>query len=269
METQVRSGDWRITTLGTAILQSRFRTLQRPATPFELMDDAISYYRENFKPLFRISLWIYLIPIIFSILLLGPTLYLESLGTTGQLGALAVEYLGLFMLLPYLTIAPVAQVAFTTLAFRKIAAGEPITLRSLWESLKPRALHLIANQLLAIMALGAILTIISLGYIALTIAVVLGVMMVAAGSPTLAIILMATLLLIITIVALVLAAYATVWFLPLPQIIVLEPNADAISAFSRAYELVRPNLKHAVLSCLAFWGVQAVFMLAVMILSLI
>ncbi|MCS7065729.1 MAG: hypothetical protein NZL85_05570, partial [Fimbriimonadales bacterium] len=179
------------------------------------------------------------------------------------------EYLGLFMLLPYLTIAPVAQVAFTTLAFRKIAAGEPITLRSLWESLKPRALHLIANQLLAIMALGAILTIISLGYIALTIAVVLGVMMVAAGSPTLAIILMATLLLIITIVALVLAAYATVWFLPLPQIIVLEPNADAISAFSRAYELVRPNLKHAVLSCLAFWGVQAVFMLAVMILSLI
>jgi hypothetical protein len=52
METHAQSGDWRITTRGAAILQSRFRTLARPATPFELMDDAVSYYRENFRPLF-------------------------------------------------------------------------------------------------------------------------------------------------------------------------------------------------------------------------
>jgi len=53
METHAQSGDWRITTRGAAILQSRFRTLARPATPFELMDDAVSYYRENFRPLFK------------------------------------------------------------------------------------------------------------------------------------------------------------------------------------------------------------------------
>lgn len=74
-------------------------------------------------------------------------------------------------------------------------------------------------------------------------------------------------LLVISIPALVLAALVNVWFLILPQIIVLEERTDAISAFKRAVELVRPNLRHATLSCLAFWGVQAVFMLAVGLLA--
>jgi len=267
METQARSGDWRVSTLGTAILQSRFRTLLRPATPFELMDDAVSYYRENFKPLFRISLWVYLIPIVFSLLLLAPTVYLDATSGGNPLGSMLVEYLGLFLLLPYLFVAPIVQAAFTTLAFRMIAVGEPITLRTLWERLKPRFWHLIANQLLAMLALSGLYTVLFLGYFLLALAAVFGAMALAGNSPTLGIILMSTLLLIISIPTLVLAALINVWFLILPQIVVLEERTDAVTAFSRAFELVRPNLKHAVLSCLAFWGAQTVFMLAVMFLA--
>jgi hypothetical protein len=267
METQARSGDWRVSTLGTAILQSRFRTLLRPATPFELMDDAVSYYRENFKPLFRISLWVYLLPIIVSLLLLAPMVYFDATSGGNPLGSILVEYLGLFLLLPYLFVAPIVQAAFTTLAFRMIAVGEPITLRTLWERLKPRFWHLIANQLLAMLALSGLYIVLFLGYFLLALAAVFGAAALAGNSPTLGIILMSTLLLIISIPTLVLAALINVWFMILPQIVVLEERTDAITAFSRALELVRPNLKHAVLSCLAFWGAQTVFMLAVMFLS--
>lgn len=267
METQARTGDWRVATLGTAILQSRFRTLARPATPFELMDDAVSYYRENFRPLFRISLWVYLIPIVFSLLLLVPTVYFDAVSGGNPIASMLLDYLGLFLLLPYLFVAPIVQAAFTTLAFRMIAKGEPITLRALWERLKPRFWHLIANQLLAVLALSGLYTVLFLGYFLILLAALLGAAALAGGSPTLGIILVSILTLIITIPTLVLAALINVWFLILPQIVVLEENTDAITAFSRAMALVRPNLKHAVLSCLAFWGAQAVFMLSVMFLS--
>ncbi|GIV05174.1 MAG: hypothetical protein KatS3mg016_0749 [Fimbriimonadales bacterium] len=266
METQARTGDWRITTLGTAIVQSRFRTLARPATPFELMDDAVSYYRENFKPLFRISLWVYLIPIVFSLLLLAPIVYFETSGSN-PLALMLLDYLGLFLLLPYLFVAPIVEAAFITLAFRMIAIGEPITFRALWERLKPRFWHLIANQLLATLALGGLYTVLFLGYFLLLLAALFGVAALVGNSSTLGIILVSTLWLIITIPTLVLAALINVWFLILPQIVVLEENTDAITAFSRALALVRPNLKHAVLSCLAFWGAQTVFMLSVMFLA--
>ncbi len=265
METHAQSGDWRITTLGTAVLQSRFRTLTRPATPFELMDDAVSYYRENFRPLFTISLWVYLIPIVVSLLLLVPMVFMETATTDGFLGAIIVEYLGLFMLFPYLVVAPMVHAAFTTLAFRMLAVGEPITLRGLWARLKPRFWHLVANQLLAVLALGGIFTVLGLGYFLVVLAVVLGVGALAAGSPTLALVLVSILLLVVSIPTLVLAAMVNVWFLILPQVIVMDERTDAITAFARAVELVRPNLRHATLCCLAFWGMQAVFMLAVMI----
>ena len=267
METQARTGDWRVSTLGTAILQSRFRTLLRPATPFELMDDAVSYYRENFKPLFRISLWVYLIPIVFSLLLLGPIVYLDATSAGAPFGSLIVDYLGVFLLLPYLFVAPMVQAAFTTLAFRMLAVGEPITLSSLWARLKPRFWHLIANQLLAMLALSGLYTILFLGYFLVMLVVIAGGAALAGGSPTLGVVLMSVLLLIISIPTLVLAAMINVWFMILPQIVVLEDKVDAITAFSRAFALVRPNLRHAVLSCLAFWGAQTVFMLAVMLLS--
>jgi hypothetical protein len=263
METHAQSGDWRITTLGTAILQSRFRTLTRPATPFELMDDAVSYYRENFRPLFNISLWVYLIPIVATILLLIPMVFLDASTTGGFFAAIALDYLGLFLLFPYLVVAPMVHAAFTTLAFRMLAVGEPITLRALWARLKPRFWHLIANQLLAALALGGIYFVLGVGYFLLVLAIVFGVAALAGGSPTLAIVLASILLLVITIPTLVLAAMVTVWFVILPQIIVLEERTDAITAFSRAVELVRPNLRHATLSCLAFWGVYAVFSIAV------
>jgi len=254
METHAQSGDWRITTRGAAILQSRFRTLARPATPFELMDDAVSYYRENFRPLFTISLWVYLIPITVSILLLIPMLLIDARNAGGFWVAIVLDYLGLFLLFPYLVVAPMVHAAFTTLAFRMLAVGEPITLRALWTRLKPRFWNLIANQLLAALALGGIYLVLGVGYILLVLAVIFGVGALAGGSPTLAIVLASVLL-------------ATVWFVMLPQIIVLEERTDAITAFSRAVELVRPNLKHATLSCLAFWGIYAVFSIAVMSLA--
>lgn len=269
METQARTGDWRIEAHGTAILQSRFRTLTRPATPFELMDDAVSYYRENFKPLFRISLWIYIVPTVISILLLGPMLLLDTTTRSGMLGTIILDYAGLFIQLPFLMLAPILQSAFTTLAFRMLATGEPITLQSLWAKLKPRFWQLIANQLLAVMALSGIFVAIGVGFALLALGVIFGTASLIAGSPTAALILMTMLLLIISIAVLVISAMATVWFMILPQIIVLEERTDAITAFSRAFELVRPHYKHAVLSCLAFWGAQAVFILAVMLLSFI
>jgi hypothetical protein len=269
METHAQSGDWRITTRGAAILQSRFRTLARPATPFELMDDAVSYYRENFRPLFTISLWVYLIPITVSILLLIPMLLIDASGAGGFFAAIGMEYLGMFLLFPYLVVAPMVHAAFTTLAFRMLAVGEPITLRALWARLKPRFWHLIANQLLAALALGGIYLVLGFGYLLLVLAIVFGVGALAGGSPTLALVLASILLLVVTIPTLVLAAVATVWFTILPQIIVLEERSDAITAFSRAVELVRPNLKHATLCCLAFWGAYAVFSIAVMIIVVI
>jgi hypothetical protein len=269
METHAQSGDWRITTRGAAILQSRFRTLARPATPFELMDDAVSYYRENFRPLFTISLWVYLIPITVSILLLIPMLLIDASGAGGFFAVIGMEYLGMFLLFPYLVVAPMVHAAFTTLAFRMLAVGEPITLRALWARLKPRFWHLIANQLLAALALGGIYLVLGFGYLLLVLAIVFGVGALAGGSPTLALVLASILLLVVTIPTLVLAAVATVWFTILPQIIVLEERSDAITAFSRAVELVRPNLKHATLCCLAFWGAYAVFSIAVMIIVVI
>ncbi len=267
METHARTGDWRTSTLGTAILQSRFRTLNRPATPFELMDDALSYYRENFKPLFRISLWVYLVPIIFSLLLLVPIVYLGATSTGGSFAALALDYLGLFLMLPYWIVAPVVQAAFTTLAFRMLAVGEPITLSALWARLKPRLLTLALNQLLAMLALSGVYLLLSVGYfVFLVVASIIIALGAAGGSVTLALTIYAILVLAITIPTLVLAAMISVWFVILPQIVVLEDRVDAIDAFARAFALVRPNFKHAVLSCLAFWGVQAVLLLSVMVL---
>ncbi len=266
METHARTGDWRISTLGTAILQSRFRTLSRPATPFELMDDAVSYYRENFKPLFRISLWVYLIPIVFSLLLLVPIVYLDATSAGNPFISLALDYLGVVLMLPYLLVAPVAHAAFTTLAFRMLAVDEPITLSALWARLKPRFWHLIANQLLAMLTLSGLYSILFLGYFMAMLVVFAGGAAITGGSLTLGVVLMSVLLLIISIPTLVLAAMINVWFMILPQIVVLEDKVDAITAFSRAFALVRPNLRHAVLCCLAFWGAQTVFMLAVILL---
>ncbi|GIV11165.1 MAG: hypothetical protein KatS3mg020_0656 [Fimbriimonadales bacterium] len=269
METQTGTGDWRIQTQGTAILHSRFRTLVRPATPFELMDDAVSYYRENFRSLFRISLWIYIVPTIVSILLIGPMLLLDATTQSGMIGSILLEYGGLFIQLPFLTLAPMLQSAFTTLAFRMLATGEPITLPSLWSKLKPRFWRLMANQMLAGLVLSGIFIAIGLGYMLLVLGVILGVASLIAGSPTLSIVLVSTLLIVVSVVALVIAAMATVWFMFLPPIIVLEERTGPIKAFSRAFELVRPNFKHAVVSYLVFLGIQAVFILSVMLLSII
>ncbi|MDW8107903.1 MAG: hypothetical protein RMK45_10570 [Armatimonadota bacterium] len=263
METQTRTSDWRISTLGAAIIQSRFRALQRPATPFELMDDAISYYRENFKPLFRISLWIYIVPLIVSILMVLPAILLSRTPESVAIFNILDFLLLLFFYLPYFVVAPLIHSAFTTLAFRMIPSGEPITLGTLWQQFKPRFWTLVLNQILATIAIVFIALALAFGYVIFFFATTFGVAAIAGSSaPTLSLVLLSSLLTVGTIVFLVLAAMALVWFIILPQVIVLEPNVDAILAFSRAFELVRANYKHAVLCCLAFWGLYAVLTLA-------
>ncbi|MCX7993568.1 MAG: hypothetical protein N2651_07840, partial [Fimbriimonadales bacterium] len=232
------------------------------ATPFEMMDDAVSYYRENLRPLFYISFWVYLIPTIVTIIMLAPATYFSA--QPGAMGATWYSILDALVnlgLLPYLIIAPMVHAAFTTLAFRMLAIGEPITLRALWSRLKPRFWNLVGNQILALMAVGGISFIIGFGWFILFIAITAGA---AALFPGVAgLVIAASLSVIISAAALVLLALGCVWFVILPQIIVLEERTDAVTAFSRAFDLVRPHLRHAVLSLLAFWGAQAVFTLAV------
>ncbi|MCS6920065.1 MAG: hypothetical protein NZM28_09870, partial [Fimbriimonadales bacterium] len=187
----------------------------------------------------------------------------------GAFGVLALDSVGLLVLLPFWVLAPMVQSAFTTLAFRMLATGEPITLQSLWAKLKPRFWTLVANQLLAMLALGGIFTAVFIGYLVLSLGVIFGGASLLAGSPVAGLVLITMLLLIVTVVVLILSAMAVVWFMILPPIVVMEERTDPITAFSRAFELVRPHYKHAVLTCLAFWGAQAVFTLAVMILSII
>lgn len=261
METQARTGDWRVSTLGTAILQSRFRTLLRPATPFELMDDAVSYYRENFKALFYISLWVYLIPAVISLILLIPATLLTAGSVAGAQWYSILDTLVNLGLLPYLVVAPMVHAAFTTLAFRMLAIGEPITLKSLWNRLKPRFWNLVGNQVLALMAVGGISVAVGIGWGLLFVIITAGAAALFPGVG--GVVVGASLAVIISAAALVLLALGCVWFVILPQIIVLEERTDAITAFSRAFELIRPNLRHAVLSLLAFWGAQAVFTFAV------
>lgn len=267
METQTRTSDWRISTLGTAVLQSRFRVLQRPATPFELMDDAISYYRENFQPLLRISLWIYIVPLVASIVLTVPALVMSRSPESVALFNLLDFVLLILFYLPYLMIATPVHAALTTLAFRMIAEGEPITWQGLWQRLKPRLGTLLVNQLLLANPLYALIVLVlGLGYLVFFFVAATFAGIAASGSPTLLVILFMALLVGGSLAFLVIAAMALVWFIILPQIIVLEPNVDAFSAFSRAYRLISANYKHAVLSCLTFWGVYAVISIALTIL---
>ncbi|MDW8106863.1 MAG: hypothetical protein RMK45_05220 [Armatimonadota bacterium] len=270
METQTRTSDWRISALGTAMVQSRFRALQRPATPFELMDDAISYYRENFKPLFRISMWVYIPPLVVSTLMLLPAITLSRTPETVMLFNLLDFALALFFYLPYFLVASFIHSAFTTLAFQMIPAGEPITLKTLWERLQPRLGTLILNQMAAFVLIGVIGFALGVGFTLFFLATALGVpALMGGGSPTLTVALLFSLLTVGTIVFLVVAAMALVWFIILPQIVVLEPNVSATAAFSRTFELVRANYMHAVLCCLAFWGLYTVLSISLSILILL
>ncbi len=268
----VRVGDWRTQETEAGLLQSRFRLMVRPMTPFEMMDDAVAIYRERFAPLVRISVWIYIIPAILSLLTLFPVAYLEwqsggifSSEAPGAefLGVMFLEYGSLCLIYPFFMVAPMLQSAATTAVLPYILEGkQPITLGFVWSLIKPRFWHLIANQLLAYMALTvvyvAVIAFFALSFIVLTVGIAqMGL------PPTLSLILVLTLSLVITVVGLVGLAMGSVWFIILPQVIILEPNTDAISAFNRAFELVRANFKHAVVSCLLFWGLQTVVYFAV------
>ncbi len=268
-----RIGDWRTQETEAELVQSRFRIMTRPMTPFEMMDDAVAIYRERFAPLVRISLWLYIIPTLISLLTLVPIAFLEwqsggifqaDPDTAGGtfFAVIFLEYGSLCILYPFLIAAPMLQSAATTVALPYILEGKPITLGFVWSLIKPRFWHLVANQLLAVMALSAVYLVVTLAFVVFYLVLTVGVVQLALP-PTLSLIIVLFLGIAFAVVGLVALAFGSVWFILLPQGLMLEPDTDAISAFSRAYHLVRANLKHAVVSCLVFWGLQTVVYFAI------
>ncbi|MFQ3610361.1 MAG: hypothetical protein SNJ72_02605 [Fimbriimonadales bacterium] len=265
----LRLEDWRTQETEAGLIQSRFRVMTRPATPFEMMDDAIAIYRERFVPLMRISLWLYIIPALVSLFTIVPVALLESsaggsarMGDTQMLTFTLVEYGSLCLIYPFLLAAPMLQSAATTAALPFILEGKPISLKFVWELIKPRFWHLVANQLLATMALSMVYVVVGLAFVLFFFFLAFGIAQLSLPA-TLSVVALVTFGLLFTFLGLVALAAGSVWFILLPQIIILEPNTDAISAFSRAYDLVRANFRHALISCLAFWGLQTVVYFAI------
>lgn len=254
------TGDWRAT--GEAeLVRSRFYWLTRPMSPFEMMDDAVAFFRENFPVMAKASVLLYAPLMALFLITLIPIVALNATARTPQpLAPADLIYLGSICLAyPYLFVAPALHAAITSLIAHMRLQNEKITVQSVWGRLKPRFWHLIANQLLAFIALGGINLVIGLFFFILLLALIAAIGVgvgTTGGAVSLIIGLMGALLL--SILWIVAVAMSTVWFVILPQVVVLEPNTDALTAFNRAFQLVSKNYRHAVLSYLAFIGFQTV-----------
>ncbi len=176
----------------------------------------------------------------------------------------------LCLLFPYLVIAPPFQAMATSWAAYRFLQGEPVnSLREVWDAVRPRLGQLIANQLLAFMVLGLIYVVIGVmaGIGAVAGAVAIGSL--GLGG-TASLIMLMLFYLLGTIVLLLLTALATVWVIILPQIILFEPETDALTAFSRAFTLVGKIFGMHLSSCLLFWAFQGVvYLSAYMFLGLV
>ncbi|GBC93675.1 hypothetical protein HRbin15_02177 [bacterium HR15] len=258
------AGDWRVAS-EAGLTHSRFYWLTRPMSPFEMMDDAVAFFRENFSVMAKASILLYAPLIILVLITLIIIVALNATARTPQPFAPAdlIYLASVCLAYPYFFVAPALHAAIISLIAHMRLQNEPVTLRSVWERLKTRFWHLIANQLLAFIVLGGINLVIGIFFFALlflllaTIGVTAGT---AGGAFSVIIGLIGALLL--SILWVVAIAMATVWFIILPQIVVLEPNTDALTAFNRAFQLVGKNYRHAVLSYLAFIGFQTVVYLA-------
>lgn len=264
-------GDWRTAAMGEGGLQrSEFEWLTRPMTPYEMIDDGVALYREHFPLLAKLSFLIYLIPTLVTVLFLVPIAVAEWRSPASSPVAAFLECGSLCLLFPYLVIAPPFQAMATSWAAYRFLQGEPVnSLREVWDAVRPRLGQLIANQLLAFMVLGLIYVVIG---VMTGIGAVAGAM--AIGSlglgGTASLIMLMLFYLLGTIVLLLLTALATVWVIILPQIILFEPETDALTAFSRAFTLVGKNFRHAFVSCLLFWAFQGVvYLSAYMFLGLV
>mgnify|MGYP000451116905 CR=1 FL=1 len=268
---ETAAGDWRVA--GEAELtRSRFYWLTRPMSPFEMMDDAVAFFRENFSVMAKASILLYSPLIGLFLVALIPIVVLNATTRTPQPFAPAdLIYLSsLCLAYPYLFVGPALHAAIITLIAHMRLQNESITLRSVWERLKPRFWHLIANQLLAFIALGGINLVIGAFFVVLLILLIAAIGM-GAGTTgsTISLIVGLMGMLLLSILWIVAIAMATVWFVILPQILVLELNTDALTAFSRAFQLVSRNYRHAVLSYLAFIGFQTVVYFAAYMLIII
>lgn len=254
-------------------LRARFGALMRPMTVQEMIDDAIALYREGFGTMLRISFWCYLPFLGLSVLLLIPIIYLDlttspTLSSDFSMGYL-VASCSSFLLLPGYVFAPGVQSAMVSLTAHRMIQGEDPTVREVWRQFKPQFWNLIANQLLAMLILGflyGVLYVIMLfGMIAWIALIGVGA---GAGGGTGMVILMMVGLIILVALMTVLAAAGIMWMTILPQVIVLE-GADAITAFGRAWNLMKTQYKRAIGCCLAFWGISAVFFIAIYLLLFI
>lgn len=270
-------GDWRTASVSEGgLLRSQFQWLLRPATPYEMIDDGVSLYREHFRPFVTLSAGIYLFPILLTILFLIPIILIEMRTTTPQAFPLSslLECGSLLLILPYFIVVPPIQAMMTSYVAYRLLQGQPVSsLKELWLVVRPRIGQLIANQILAGMLLGAIYTAISIGVFVVYLAGALGIAALNLGG-TVSLIALLIFLLFVAILALVLLALATIWFIILPQVILFETEVDALTAFSRAFSLVRQNFRHAFVSCLLFWAFQGVlytsaYLLLILIVSVV
>ncbi len=263
-------GDMRTTGTQSGLVRSEFKWLLRPASPVEMMDDALALYRENFPLMARASLLLYLFPIALTLLLLMPTVYLEATRPAAEViaPALMLECCSWTLIAPYFLVAtPLHSVIVSLIGYYRLQ-GQTITLAQVWAQIKPRLGHLVANQLLAYVVLGIAYFILYIGFAVVFVGG--GVAMAVAGGGSLSAAVFAALWMLgLSIVFLLLAAAVSVWFIFLPQVLIFEPKTDALSAFSRAFRLVQGNFRHAFLSCLYFWALQTVVVLAVYMLLII
>jgi hypothetical protein len=265
---ETAASDWRVAG-ELEFRRSRFHWLTRPMSPFEMMDDAVAFFRENFALMAKASVLLYAPLLGLFLLTLIPIALLNatvrapqplSPADLIQAGSTCLAY-------PYFFVAPALHAAIIALIAQMRLQEAPITPRTVWERLKPRFWHLIANQLLAFIALGGINLAIGIFFIILIVLLFVGVGAGAAGAgASVGLILGLSGALILGILWVVAVAMATVWFAILPPIVVLEPHTDALTAFNRAFQLVGKNYRHAVLSYLAFIGFQTVVYFAAYLL---
>jgi hypothetical protein len=262
------AGDWRVAG-ELEFRRSRFHWLTRPMSPFEMMDDAVAFFRENFALMAKASILLYAPLLGLFLLALIPIVLLNATTRTPQPFAPAdiIQAGSVCLAYPYFFVAPALHAAIVALIAQMCLQDAPITPRTVWERLKPRFWHLIANQLLAFLALGAINLAIGIFFAILIVLLFVGAGVGAAGTGVSAgLILGLSGALILSILWVVAVAMVTVWFAILPPIVVLEPNTDALTAFNRAFQLVGRNYRHAVLTYLAFIGFQTVVYFAAYIL---
>ncbi|MCS7065746.1 MAG: hypothetical protein NZL85_05660, partial [Fimbriimonadales bacterium] len=215
------AGDWRMTG-EVELTRSRFYWLTRPMSPFEMMDDAVAFFRENFAVMSKASILIYSPLIILLLLTLIPIVMLNALTRTPQPLAPAdlIQLFSVCLAYPYFFVGPALHAAVTSLIAHMRLQNEKITVRSVWERLKPRFWHLIANQLLAFIILAFFNILIFLFFLLLFLALfaVTGVGLAAGFTAGVIFFLLGGLL--IAILWVVAVAMVTVWFAILPQIVV-------------------------------------------------